>query len=229
MLKRTPEPELMTEAEQAKAYAEADFETAHNHFVGLMHKLLGDLPQTGVALDLGCGPGDVTVRVARSLPDWNIVGVDGSDAMLEHGATLIAQREADDGPIKDRIRLLKAYLPLDPIEGGPFSLVFSNSLLHHLIDPGVLWESVKAYAPPKTPVFVMDLMRPDSAERVEEMVDLYAKDEPEILQRDFQYSLHAAYTIDEVNTQLRSAGLSGFTTKAVSDRHLVAFGVVPEI
>lgn len=242
MLKRTPEPELMTEAEQAKAYAEADFETAHNHCVDLLHKLLGDLPKEGVALDLGCGPGDVTVRVARSLPHWKFVGVDGSDAMLAHGGALIAKHSSDDddankdgdkgmpgAPLKDRIRLLKAYLPLDPIEGGPFDLVFSNSLLHHLVDPGVLWQSVKAYAPPGTPVFVMDLMRPDSASRVEEMVDLYAKDEPEILRRDFLYSLHAAYTIDEVKTQLRLAGLSGFTTKAVSDRHFVVYGNMPAI
>ncbi len=225
---RTPEPELMTDEAQAKAYAEADFEVPHNHFVTLLHEHLGDLPSRGVALDLGCGPADVTIRVARSLPEWTFVGVDGSDAMLDYGHTLIARHDGEDAapsPLKDRISLVKAYLPLDSVGGGPFALVFSNSLLHHLADPAVLWTSIAKFVPPKTPCFVMDLMRPASAASAEEMVETYSKDEPEVLKRDFLYSLHAAYTTDEVASQVAAAGLQGLNVKAVSDRHLVVFGL----
>jgi hypothetical protein len=51
--------------------------------------------------------------------------------------------------------------------------------------------------------------------------------EPEILQRDFFYSLCAAYTPDEVRAQLASAGLAHFAFESVSDRHWIAYGALP--
>ena len=52
--------------------------------------------------------------------------------------------------------------------------------------------------------------------------------EPEVLQRDFHNSLLAAYTIDEVEAQLRQAELP-FDVRQVSDRHLVASGRIQGI
>jgi hypothetical protein len=41
---------------------------------------------------------------------------------------------------------------------------------------------------------------------------------------DFYNSLRAAFEVEEVEAQLRAAGLDGFTVRAVSDRHLVVTG-----
>jgi SAM-dependent methyltransferase len=217
---RIPEPELMNEAEQARAYAEADFTESHNRCIELLKTSLPDLPQTGAALDMGCGSGDVTLRLARALPDWTIDGLDGSPAMLYYGheAVQIAGLAA-------QITLHEAYLPDGDAPCDRYDLIFSNSLLHHLADPMVLWQSIDRWAKPKAAIFIMDLMRPDSAQSAAQIVDQNAANEPKILRRDFYNSLLAAYQIDEVQAQLEQAKLEYLEVKAVSDRHFIVWGI----
>lgn len=216
-MQRTPEPELMDEDEQARAYSEARFEEPHERCADLIaqwwnaHAIAPDAR----VLDLGCGPADVLVRVARRLPRALFVGVDGSEAMLRYGTERVA-REQMDG----RVTLVRAFLPHDPIPAGPYAAVISNSLLHHLHDPQVLWRTITKHAP-SARVFVMDLMRPDSERDVARLVKEHTAGEPDVLRKDFEASLHAAFTIDEVRAQLRAAGLP-LEVEAVSDRHLVA-------
>ena len=65
-MERIPEPELMDEAEQARAYAEADFSGPHDMFVQLFREAFPDTAPAGAVLDLGCGPADVTRRFASA-------------------------------------------------------------------------------------------------------------------------------------------------------------------
>ena len=219
MLPRTPEPELMTEIEQARAYAHADFAAPHDHFVEIMIAAHAPVAAAGVALDLGCGPADITIRVAKALPNWIFDGLDGSEAMLEFGRQALT-REG----LAERINLVKAFLPGDVAPLSAYDFVFSNSLLHHLHAPQVLWDAVRTYTKPHAPVLVMDLMRPVSSSDAERMVEQYSGNEPEILKRDFLNSLHAAFTIDEVREQLATAQLAHLVVEAVSDRHLTISG-----
>ena len=78
---RVPEPELMLDRDQARAYASADFEEPHSHFITLLQQKLPDLPTDGRALDLGCGSGDIALRFARAFPAWSVEAVDGSPAI----------------------------------------------------------------------------------------------------------------------------------------------------
>ena len=73
-------------------------------------------------------------------------------------------------------------------------------------------------------VFVQDLMRPESVEAAQQLVDRYAIGEPDVLRRDFVSSLCAAFTPDEVRTQLDAVGLTGFTVEPVTDRHMTISG-----
>ena len=215
---RIPEPELMDEDEQARAYAEADFEEPHTHCLELLRKSIPDLPPRGAAIDLGCGPGDITFRFARAYPEWEVDGIDGAAAMLRYGQEAL-MREA----ISERVRLIHAYLPVDALPRPSYDFVFSNSLLHHLEDPMVLWNSIRAAAAPGAPIFVMDLARPASREIAEGMVEEYSANEPPILKKDFLHSLFAAYRTDEVEAQVREAGLD-LTIEMTSDRHWIAYG-----
>jgi len=216
---RVPEPELMTAEEQARAYAEADFEEPHARCLALLEESFPDLPETGVAIDLGCGPGDITFRFARAHPGWEVDGVDGAPAMLRHGQEALMR-----GDLGRRVRLVCARLPRDPLPRRRYDFIFSNSLLHHLADPAVLWSAVRdAAAGPGTPVFIMDLMRPSSHEEARRLVDEHSGGEPEVLRRDFLHSLHAAYRPEEVEAQLEAAGLP-LEVVVVSDRHWIARG-----
>jgi len=215
---RIPEPELMDEATQAAAYAAADFSEPHEAFVAGFRRCFPEVA-SGRVLDLGCGPADVTIRFARAYPAAEITGVDGADAMLAPGREAVTAANLDS-----RVRLLQVCLPADAIPGSPFDGVISNSLLHHLHDPGVLWRSIVDAAAPDAWVFVMDLLRPPTREAAARLVDLHAADAPDVLRRDFFNSLLAAFRPDEVRQQLRGAGLSHFDVEVTSDRHLIAYG-----
>lgn len=218
-MQRVPEPELMDDAEQARAYAEADFEQPHALFVELLQRKLLGLPPTGRALDLGCGAGDISFRVARACEGWHIDAVDASLAML----SLARERAARD-PARDRLRFTWGRLPDDAPPRDSYELIFSNSLLHHLPEPEILWSSVKRFCAPGGWIFVMDLMRPDSEGEVEALVERHAAGEPELLRRDFRASLFAAYRPGEATRQLERAGLEGLRVETVSDRHWIASG-----
>ncbi len=217
-MKRIPEPELMTDEEQAFAYANADFEEPHNHFIELLKETVGDvLPETGMAIDLGCGAADISIRFAKAFANYQIDALDGSAAMLAEGVKAINASDLDH-----RINLIQTYLQETTLTSQSYDLIFSNSLLHHLHEPMLLWNCIKN-AKGKPAVFIMDLMRPNNDDEVVRMVNEYASGEPEVLQRDFYNSLKAAFTPDEVRGQLNEAGLEGFEISVVSDRHLTVF------
>jgi ubiquinone/menaquinone biosynthesis C-methylase UbiE len=213
-MQRTAEPELMTDSEQVLAYANADFEAPHQRFVDLIGERLPRLPQTGVALDVGCGPGDITCRFARAFPDYSIDGLDGSLPMLE-----LARQAASHYGVGNRTSFHLCYLPDGAAPRERYDLVFSNSLLHHLADPAVLWHSLRRWSRGGGAVFVIDLLRPQSMAEAARLVDEYSRDEPEVLRRDFYNSLLAAYRPEEVREQLSRAGLDHLVLEVISDRH----------
>ena len=174
-------------------------------------------------LDLGCGSGDICIRLAKAFPQIEILGIDGAPAMLALGQEALVQHQ-----LADRVQLIEAYLPAKSLPEKPYSAIVSNSLLHHLRDPHVLWSTIQSVVQPTTKVFVMDLMRPDTAKQAKELVNMYAADEPEILQHDFYHSLLAAYTPDEVAGQLEHAGMNGLQIDVVSDRHFIVYGVIDD-
>jgi SAM-dependent methyltransferase len=220
-MKRTPEPELMDDAAQAAAYAAADFESAHSQFVKLFDDVFSEDDLAGAVLDLGCGPGDIALRFARAFPACTVHGVDGAQAMIDAGQPYL---EAATPDVRRRVRLVHGRLPEAAPPRDAYDAVISNSLLHHLHAPAVLWQAVRAYAAPHAPVFVMDLRRPPSEEAVGALMQTYAADEPDVLRRDFRHSLHAAFTPDEVRAQLRDARLDHFGVRAIGDRHLIVYG-----
>jgi len=218
---RTPEPELMLDPEQARAYAEADFEVPHSRFIELFREDFPGLAVDHPVLDLGCGPGDIAMRFARAYPGAEVDGVDGAPAMLAQGERLLR-----GSGLETRVRLYPACLPDDPLPRDRYRGVISNSLLHHLHEPAVLWDAIARHTAPGAFVFIMDLMRPASREVAEALVQQYAAGEPEVLRRDFFHSLLAAFRVDEVRKQLARAGLDGLGVRAVSDRHLVVSGFI---
>jgi ubiquinone/menaquinone biosynthesis C-methylase UbiE len=217
MIERTPEPDLMNDIAQAEAYAETDFSEPHDAFVALFADRFPDF-RGGSVLDLGCGTADVIIRFAHAFPSSYITGIDGAQEMLNIGSRDVAR-----AGLKEQIKLQKCILPDNELSGSRYNAVISNSLLHHLKDPFVMWNMIKNCAKENAPVFVMDLMRPDNKETAEQIVQQHAEGAPDILRKDFYNSLLASYTVDEVREQLSIAGLA-LSVEAVSDRHLIVWG-----
>ncbi len=202
----------MLDEEQARAYAAADFESAHSRYPVLFAETFPDRPTKAVALDLGCGPCDVTIRFARANPGYTFHAVDGSAAMLKQA------------PRHERIQLIEGYIPDAPIPGKNYDVIMSSSLLHHLPDPQALWKTVRQRSRPGTLVFVVDLFRPASCAEAEALTAKYAGKEPEVLRRDFFNSLLAAFTVEEVSAQV--ASLPWLRVRTISDRHLLVAGII---
>lgn len=218
-MERIPEPELMEDREQARAYALADFSEPHDAFVRHFQRRFPDFAH-GRVLDLGCGAADVTIRFAHAYPQATLEGVDGAEAMLQLGAEAVAR-----AGVGSRIVLRSLHLPAAALNGG-YDAVISNSLLHHLAEPATLWEAVARAAAPGAPVLVMDLLRPNSRDAALGLVRLHAGDAAPVLARDLFNSLLAAYRPDEVTRQLRAAGLTHLEVEVVSDRHWLVWGHV---
>ena len=218
---RVPEPELMLYEEQARAYASADFAEPHSRFVALLKERLPQLPSAGRALELGCGPGDISRRFSRAFADWTVDAVDGSPAMIELG-----RRMTVEAGLASHIEFHELVLPAYSLPHDSYALFFSNSLLHHLRDPWVLWSSVRRWAQPGSSLFVMDLLRPSSQPAAHALVEHYAAEEPEILRDDFLKSLLAAYRPTEVQSQLQAVGRDHLNLEVVSDRHFIVWGLV---
>ena len=221
-MQRILEPELMDEFEQARAYAEADFSEPNERFVALFAEKFPGFA-AGSMLDLGCGPGDIALRLARRYPGLVVHGLDGSRPMLAHGEA----RLRDDSQLATRVRFLHGILPGARLPLARYDAIVSNSLLHHLHDPMVLWRTVLAHGAPGAAVLVMDLYRPDSAGAARGIVEAYARDEPEVLQQDFYNSLCAAFQPDDVRDQLVDCGLGALDVIEVSDRHMIVAGRLP--
>ena len=205
---------------QAAAYAAADFDEAHSRIVATFAEYFPGHEPGGCILDLGCGPGDISFRFASCYPECSVVGVDGSTAMI----ALANQRKARAGNVGDRITFIEGLIPGVPLGTVPYTAIISNSLLHHLHRPEVLWETIVSYAGTGTLIYVVDLRRPQTTDAARRLVEEYAAGESGILRRDFYNSLCAAFTPREVETQLAAAGLGGLSVDVISDRHLAVHG-----
>jgi 2-polyprenyl-3-methyl-5-hydroxy-6-metoxy-1,4-benzoquinol methylase len=218
-MERMPEPELMDDVAQAKAYAAADFSRENEGFVNLFRQYFPEWT-AGHVIDLGCGPADIPIRFARNYPGARITAIDASEPMIA-----LAEEAVEEAGFADRIRLrCERFQQLALDEPGDAAL--SNSLLHHLPNPLQFWYRLKQLVKPGSAVLVMDLLRPESAEAAQAIVEQYAADEQPILKRDFYHSLLAAYTEDEVAAQLAEMNLSRLLIDVPDDRHWVVGGLI---
>jgi SAM-dependent methyltransferase len=216
-MERVLEPELMDDELQSIAYAKADFSTSNQLFVDGLNR---DFPQLlGTAVDIGCGPGDVVIRLARARPTLHITAIDGSAPMitLARGAVMMAG-------LGDRITLMQGYVPGVELKAHSFDAVLSKDLLHHVPDPSRLWAEVKRLAKPGAAIYVMDLVRPPTREEAGRIVERVAAREDPILREDFFNSLCAAFTVDELREQVAAAGLN-LDVRQISDRHALVSGL----
>ncbi len=216
---RTLEPEVMDDPEQALVYAQADFEKENQGFVDRFREYFPDFSD-GHALDLGCGPGDIPIRFAQAFPACRITGVDASAPMVR-----LAEEAVQKAGLSDRITF-RCERFQDLAGTNIVEAAISNSLLHHVPNPLQFWHKLRLTVKPGSPVLVMDLFRPDSPEEAQAIVDRYASGAPDLLRRDFYNSLLAAFTEDEIASQLARMNLTRLLIDVPDDRHWVVGGLI---
>ncbi len=118
--------------------------TAQNSAGFLLPHLRDDM----TLLDVGSGPGTVTVDFARILAGGSVVGVDAAPAVLQ------AAREHATG--YDNVRFEEANAYELPFEDDSFDVVYAHQLLQHLSDPVAALREMKRVAKPGGLVAVRD-------------------------------------------------------------------------
>ncbi len=96
---------------------------------------------SGPLVDLGCGTGMFSRRLARELPDAQVIGVDVSKPMLEEA---IAQTREDAVPID----FVRAEVPGLPLQNASVSALLHVGSLHYIADvKGLLSEVARTLKP----------------------------------------------------------------------------------
>ena len=187
---RTPEPEIMLDIDQAFSYLKNSREKPKNLFKFFYKKLLKDL-DTGSIVDLGCGPGDLTIEIANLHPTVTVAGIDASQAMIS-----IAN--------KDHPSVEFYCLPITTVTDN-YDRVVSSMTLHHFHNPLEFWDTIKTIKPKD--VFVFDMIRPTDEETLQSIVNDNGPYLDDVFQTDLENSLRAGFTINEIKEQLAECNL----------------------
>jgi trans-aconitate methyltransferase len=187
---RRPEPEIMLDQEQSEAYFNNDRDKPKRLF-GHFHIKMMEPIGSGSIVDLGCGPGDLTLEVSRMNPDATIHGIDASPAMLGL-ATSTEQVSFKQMMITD--------------VADKYDRVISSMTLHHIHEPLDFWNTVKRISP--RDVFVFDMVRPKDEMELRSIVEANGPFTDKVFKLDFENSLRACFTIEEITEQLAASGLN---------------------
>jgi ubiquinone/menaquinone biosynthesis C-methylase UbiE len=121
--------------------------------------------------------------------------------------------------LTDRVRLDRVDAKGLPYADNRFAAVMSNSIVHHVPQPGpVLAEAWRVLAPGGV-VFFRDLVRPADDAEVDRLVATYAAGATDHQQKLFDDSLRAALSLDEVRGLVAALGRDPAAVRQTSDRH----------
>jgi ubiquinone/menaquinone biosynthesis C-methylase UbiE len=210
----------MDDAQEASDYDAMDHTEVNARFCDDLF-VLGPL---GRVLDVGTGTALIPIELCRRTRDVDVVAIDLACSMLA-----IAQRNVERAALGARVHLEMGDAKATRWEDHAFDTVISNSLVHHMPDPGRLLREMHRLARAGGSLFVRDLVRPESAEQVRLLVETYAPVQPSASpagdamharqRRLFEASLHAALTLDEVVALVAPVGVPSEAVRRTSDRH----------
>lgn len=228
MLERVLEPEVMDTPEEARDYDTMDHAAVNEAFCA---DLLAAAPITGAVLDVGTGTALIPIELCKRAPGVSVVAVDLAEHMLALGREHVARAD-----LASRIRLEKLDAKALPFEDGAFGATLSNSIVHHIPEPGSVLREMLRVTRRGGMLFVRDLLRPDCEAEIERLVALHGGvrpgDETSLASFERQRSLlraslRAALTLAEVTSLVVPLGIPASAVRRTSDRHWTLAFVKP--
>ncbi|NNL97779.1 MAG: methyltransferase domain-containing protein [Acidimicrobiia bacterium] len=120
-----PGNEVYTHSHQPVVLASHGSRTAEEAAAFLLNHLTPGMR----VLDIGCGPGSITIGLARYVSPGDTIGIDQSEEALA-----AARRLADEGRVTS-VRFEQADVYELPFEDDSFDVVYGHQILQHLADP----------------------------------------------------------------------------------------------
>ena len=231
-MERIPEPELMEEKKQVISYDEADFSEGEVNLINqinyyLLRKNIS-LGEKDLIVDLGCGPGNISEKLAIKWPNSEVIGIDGSKEMI-----LRAEYNKNISTNQKKLKNLR-YICSDikDIKSDNFlfkkeiSLLVSNSLIHHITYTEDFFNTIKSLSSNSTVNFHKDLKRPLYEKSALELKAQCSKIYNETLTNDYYASLKASYTFKELKNFTLENNLSSLEVFEDGDKYLIVYGNV---
>lgn len=234
-LPRTPEPEVMDSPEEAVGYDSMDHAEVNRRFVEDYLELVGrcrnQQPQVSAqnrpgsrVLDLGTGTAQIPILLSQRLTQSHVIlAVDLSWEML-----LLAGRNIQAAGCEGSVLPMYCNARQLPIADQSCHQLMSNSIIHHIPDPTFVLSEVRRVAAPGAVIFLRDLLRPSSKQEVEDLVTQWAGSADPHQQQMFRESLHAAFTVPEMQKMLQAVGLNPQWVRQTTDRHWTVAGQMPD-
>jgi ubiquinone/menaquinone biosynthesis C-methylase UbiE len=211
MLERILEQEVMDTEQDAREYAAFDNGAVNEEFVSRALELA---PTCGDVLDIGTGPGDISILLAKQHPRLQILAVDLGTHMLE-----LARTNVELAGLAERIEVACLDAKATGLPPGSFDMIVCNSLVHHIPEPETLLCEVQRLARAGAGLFIKDLHRPESRAELERLVDTHARGCTDYQRQTFLDSLHAGLTVPEVEAICTRLAFTGVQVRRCSDRH----------
>lgn len=213
-MQRVTEPEVMDSPQEAIEYDAMDFSDVNTAFAERAIELG---PSQGLILDAGTGTARIPILMCQRRPQWQITGIDLAQSMLDVG-----QKNIEYSGLQYHIKLELVDAKQLPYPDACFDMVVSNSLVHHLPHPLPFLLELKRVLKPNGAILLRDLIRPDSQQSLDAIVERVASECNAHQKQLFRDSLHAAFTLDEVSELMYQVGLEGVKVYQSSERHWTA-------
>ncbi len=214
MIQRILEPEVMDTDIEAIEYDSMDFIDVNTNFA---QKVIEIAPLQAQVLDVGTGTARIPILICQKKKNWQITAIDMANSMLK-----IAQENIKNAGLEEQIKLeLKDAKNMDYSDNS-YEVVISNSLIHHLPNPLPFLMEIKRVIKTNGAILIRDLIRPDSEESLNNIVQKLGQDYDVHQRKLFADSLHAAFTLEEIKQLIKNAGLDGVKVYQSSDIHWTA-------
>lgn len=112
--------------------------------------LLPHLEPADVLLDVGCGPGSITLGLARYVPQGRVIGIDAAPAALD------AARETAIAAGDDRTKFRRGDVYALDLPDASVDVVHAHQVLQHLADPVAALREMRRVCRPGGIVAVRD-------------------------------------------------------------------------
>ena len=211
---RVLEPEVMESTEEANAYDELDRLWGDVLFQGFAESALRMGVTEGRVLDVGCGPGRISVRLAKLNPRFKIDGIDLSKNMLR----LAVQTAAREGVARNTNFTLGDAKQI-PFPDKTFDLVMCHNFLHQLPEPLTAVKEIKRVVKENGAILIRDVRRLSSV-ALSLLLPIYCWGYGSVLRRLTYDSYYAGLTYRDFVNLSKDAGLSGANIRRYGITHV---------
>jgi len=163
-------------------------------------EIIGGGISTGLALEIGPGPGYLGLEWLKNTVDTRLIGLDISKDMLT-----LARKNTGDYGLSDRAEYFQGDAGNLPFEDGYFDAVFSNGSLHEWVKPSLILNEISRVLKNGGRYVITDLRR-DMSLLLKSF--LWISTSPWQMRPGLITSINAAYTPSELPGLLKDTNLT---------------------